>query len=458
MRVRPAPLVCAVLALFGCADDPTRLDESEARTLLETSWNEERFTLLLGKVQFVDGAGSLEGRRVSLASLPTYRAFARSGLVQMINERDLTDNFTGWNDWFQLTQNGVRHVATIRATDEASAAGDISGDAGAENLAIRLGTSTIEKIVSNDSIAAPAPEKLRLVQGLHVFEGDARFKEAWERSGQLAGRDRRFRSVLRYDPFESRWQVLATDVGERMGAFATQTVPELMRALAMSRQLGLPLDLGPSQNAQGTTQGSHPQPNPPTQGAGPAATSSRTSESAVPKDVRAVPDAPSQLTQIHPCLLYKCGGSRIRAKTPLSLRQGPGARYSAVGTAPAGSEYEPDNAAYITLRPAVHEVTRPFNSRRPSYQFKKGEKVLTYAEWGEGCATAWFGGKLHGYSEPVNSYEAFRGTKNEISCVSLSENATEITQGQSEIWLRIKLADGRTGWLRSDSASIDWVD
>lgn len=47
-------------------------------------------------------------------------------------------------------------------------------------------------------------------------------------------RDRRFRALLKYDAFESKWKLQIADVGSRDVDFSTQNVPSTLAQLRLT--------------------------------------------------------------------------------------------------------------------------------------------------------------------------------------------------------------------------------
>src|SRR5688572_16869154 len=100
-------LALTILCLFSGACSPTgKLTDSAAAKELtryfERGWYED---VLLGDVKFYgQTARKLEQGLVPEDELPLYRAVAAAGWIVIANERDLTENFGSWSDFFALTQ------------------------------------------------------------------------------------------------------------------------------------------------------------------------------------------------------------------------------------------------------------------------------------------------------------------------------------------------------------------
>ncbi len=86
------------------------------------TWKEEVWLFNLGPTQFRRGNSSGPGYTMN-SRYPWYRAIAEKGLLTLEHERDLSGGFTGWDDFFALTQAGVQRTATVVLTPEGAKIG-----------------------------------------------------------------------------------------------------------------------------------------------------------------------------------------------------------------------------------------------------------------------------------------------------------------------------------------------
>lgn len=224
------------LCMAACSSDgPSNLRDGTAASILQAAWNKNDGQLiLLGSIQFRRGNSSGPGFDM-FSKYPVYRALASKGLLKLENERDLSGNFTGWNDFFALTQAGVQRTATVVLTPEGAQLGTVQpvGNTGEKFVTFVYGGYQIEKIVSNEAVDVNG-EKYRVVMGTHVFEPKPQFLDAMAASGEPTFRDRRFRALLKYDVFESKWKQQIVDVGARESDFQTQNVPTTLAQLRLT--------------------------------------------------------------------------------------------------------------------------------------------------------------------------------------------------------------------------------
>lgn len=223
--------------LTACSDREGSFSNTEAKTTLEALWNEPDVGLWLGDVKFMDDNLLGSDRQWSsgetlLLDLPFYKAFASRGVITMADERDLSDRFTDWNDWFQLTQSGVRRTATVSISDHGRPNGEIRMVGNHEKLLLKGSRTRIEEIVANDSVVLGA-DRYRVVMGTHTHEIPADLRDAFAQVRGDSSRVGRFKVLLKYDPFNKAWSAIARDVANRHEDFHTANVDRFIARLRL---------------------------------------------------------------------------------------------------------------------------------------------------------------------------------------------------------------------------------
>ncbi len=218
------------------------LGDSSAKSIIESEFNKPgEFAMSSGNVRFM---GGITGHKPNYSKgeddaseFPLYRAFAAMGYIAIIDERDLSRGRGGWDDFFELSQKGVRRTAQVAITDLGRQNGEVVKRGEIEKLLVRVGTSKVETIVSDDPFEFGV-DKYRVVQGTHTYDipNDlaAAYAEARPQSADL-GRERRFKVLLKYDPFEKKWELLEANIGPRAGDFRSNSVD---RTLANLKRCG----------------------------------------------------------------------------------------------------------------------------------------------------------------------------------------------------------------------------
>ena len=234
MTRRQAGLLILVFALAwaGCAS-PEHLSDSDARAVIERVWNAADVGLVLGDIMFVSGNADTSKGRDSITEWPLYEAFARNGVLSVRNVRDLTGQFTGWNDFFALTQSGVRKTATIAATDQGKARGTLKHVGAFDELWIKVASTTVESIAANDEDIV-GTDKYRVIVGTHTYSVPDEMSAAFEAArGWDHVKERRFKVLLKFDPIDKDWKFVAADIGKRSDDFRTNQVGQTLQALKM---------------------------------------------------------------------------------------------------------------------------------------------------------------------------------------------------------------------------------
>lgn len=233
MRLFPSPGI-AVAALFftiACGGERQQIDDT--RSAIEARWNSP-LTLATGELRFIGGALSNhvpdeKKGEVPLDVLPLYKAAESQGLIRIVDERDLTGEFTGWSDFYQLSQIGVQKTARMELTPRGREH-PVEVRAGREYLRISVWRAAVTEIVANDSMRIGA-DRYQLVLGYSTAEIDPNYRDALRAVGDTFGRDRRFRALLRYDAFAKRWSYLVADLASRSAGFPTAYVDQVLAML-----------------------------------------------------------------------------------------------------------------------------------------------------------------------------------------------------------------------------------
>ena len=140
-RVGPLAILLA-FASGGCSQ-PGSLGDGDAKALIERFWNDADVGLVLGSVTFVSENANMAKGRESLKEWPLYEAFVKNGVLRLQNVRDLTGQFTGWNDWLSLTQSGVRKTATVLLTEQGKVKGTVKHVGDFDELLVKVAETKI---------------------------------------------------------------------------------------------------------------------------------------------------------------------------------------------------------------------------------------------------------------------------------------------------------------------------
>jgi hypothetical protein len=235
MRIRQGlrliGMLVSAVALSHCSR-PYSLGNDEARTLIETLWNQPDVGLVLGNVKFVAEDPDTSKGRESIQEWPLYKASAKSGVITIANEKDLTNSYSA-NDWFNLTQSGIRKTATIGLTERGRAGGIAKKKGNFDELFVKVANTKIESIVGNDEEVV-GTDRYRVVLGTHTYDVPEEMSGVFEASrGWDHVRERRFKVLLKYDPFDKQWKVVAADISKRTEDFRSNNVGRALQALKL---------------------------------------------------------------------------------------------------------------------------------------------------------------------------------------------------------------------------------
>jgi hypothetical protein len=146
------------------------------------------------------------------------------------------------------------------------------------------------------------------------------------------------------------------------------------------------------------------------------------------------------------CPFEGCTYREWKAVAPMTLYSTWKTSRKHVGALAPGERVVAITGVVITYKPGVVRVNRDFE------EFKRGDRILTYAYHGEGEATAWYKGRLY------DAFDiSFAADRNGSGCGSEC-SATYIDEGQKEWWAHVRLRSGRTAWVWMDHAQFDGVD
>ncbi|MGK2962003.1 MAG: ankyrin repeat domain-containing protein [Gemmatimonadaceae bacterium] len=192
-------------------------------------------------MRFIQGmmarAPEVASREDALSEFPLYRALAAEGYLTISDERSLTGAFTGWGDFYQLTQRGVQRTASISVTEKGRENGELRSVGQIEVAFFSIGSAQIEEIVANDTLTIGA-DRYRVVLGTHTFEPVPWLREALrEARNDTLPRERRFKALLKYDAFSKTWGYLVSDIGSRAVGFATSEVDQAIAFLRLGGTL-----------------------------------------------------------------------------------------------------------------------------------------------------------------------------------------------------------------------------
>jgi hypothetical protein len=231
LNARLALLPFLVIALTGCSSGPS-MPDAAIKELLERNWTSmSDIPFQLGEVHFVAEDRPQKVKQAAIRDYPLYIAYRDAGVLEIAGDRDLTRDFTGWNDFLSLSQNGVRRVATIKVTAKGRRIAQIVND---QVVLLRPPVKyQVDTVVSNEALRIGA-DPYRIAIGLFTRTMDStdNVAKAWMAIyGDSFGDKRRFRVLLKFDIIAKSWGVSALDVGAASYDFPTDNVGKRVASL-----------------------------------------------------------------------------------------------------------------------------------------------------------------------------------------------------------------------------------
>jgi hypothetical protein len=242
MRHWPISGLLAGALLCGCGKDPLALSDREATRIIEPELMLVFTPVPLGHLAVVgDGrVPNLPKGEITEHLFSTLAVWDRLGLIKITEKRDLTGRFSGWDNWFALSQRGV--VRTLNSVEGPKGrglrcSGDIQMKVGKSYygelpcLCVPTGTPTVERIIRND-LRSVGVEYYRIVIGeysesLSTFTKE--FQIAFTKGEWRAGRNR-FIAVLKHDPFSGKWKLVESRKGRPNQEIDSSFVRDILKA------------------------------------------------------------------------------------------------------------------------------------------------------------------------------------------------------------------------------------
>ena len=222
------------LAMFVLiASSPTfagpALSDSEARSIVEDGWKNLVLTISIGRFAVVSGNADTAKGTVSSNGYNALVNWQKVGLVTVLEDQQYKDFRSGkgfsWDQWNQLTQEGVQKKIVVTATERGRQYLTASPT---ERLQIPQGKFTVTKIVKNEE-RRKGVDDYRLIMLAYDAAWSQELRAYSSASGTQLAEKRKAVILLKYDPFESKWKRIATDLANANEEFKSNNVT---RALA----------------------------------------------------------------------------------------------------------------------------------------------------------------------------------------------------------------------------------
>lgn len=226
-------LLVVALARADAAESIRTLSNEEAQSAIEQSWSSSTVEPVpLGKVAISHGLSNERNpshRRYNQKDLRTFAAWARAGILKIEEQPDQKKkgpaNDSGWNAFWNLTQEGVGSTLLISLTPRGR---NLNVSKDPNFVVIPLGAFRIRKITSNEELTKDF-DRYRLVHGLHDAELTPEFAQAVRFLGNPVDANRRkFRALFKLDKISGQWKLYSVDLADEDKDFPTNFVQKAL--------------------------------------------------------------------------------------------------------------------------------------------------------------------------------------------------------------------------------------
>ena len=230
-------LVCSGSVAFGQSQS-----DADAVQTLEKTWNTRSFfNLTYGDVEITGGpAGTVRDHcgdsRISESHFRVVQAAQQVGLVTIVMDQSQQQFNAGqsfsWNQLLAQTTQGVMNKARVSLTplgleiDRSSAPPDIR----LKNcLRIKTGTYKINSVVKSESHKKGVND-YRVLFLTYTANWNPQYYKIMALVGRLYERERKAIVLLKFDPFQKSWNIIASDVEDSSKPFTTNYASTALEA------------------------------------------------------------------------------------------------------------------------------------------------------------------------------------------------------------------------------------
>lgn len=242
---RAALLATLFLALANGQSKPTISNEEAAKIVRRDIETMNIMADPIGKLSVIRQSpvkpkADYSQGEINPSDFKELQLLAKLGVVKISQSQDLSKEFTNWNDWFAMTQQGVAVRIAVTRTPAIKDYPQCSSsqrtwveknfNLGKQDfVCFPVGELTVDKIVSNE-IRTVGADHYAIVMGTYSQELTPAMKSFFALAGQTPASQKKFVTALKFDPFTDGWVIKALDQADRQQEFKTENVNRLLAA------------------------------------------------------------------------------------------------------------------------------------------------------------------------------------------------------------------------------------
>lgn len=223
-----AAIPLLALVVLACNGRPTadHMSDRQAKALIE-DWASQPRSVRLGSMTVVrNEEPQWDKGEINLVTFELIEAWAKAGVVSLEVPKDLTQGFTGWNDWMARWGSGIEKKIVVNQTELGRKFETVATPAGLQFLRMPGPTCKVHRIVQNEGVKKGADAYRVLLATYEVMYSPEELAAAAARGTPERSPEKKCRLLLKWDPFKETWNVTGADVVDAGREFSTSDVFE----------------------------------------------------------------------------------------------------------------------------------------------------------------------------------------------------------------------------------------
>jgi len=219
----------ALVFLCGNVIAAPSMSDREAKSLIEEKLNSSFIVLPLGSFTVVREGYSIEKGSISHKIRDDLVAWAKVGLVSVTADQRYEKSKKGdgynWDQWHPMTQEGVSAKITVSPTDNGKRLIDPEKTS---QIKFPQGTFKVATVAKNEE-RKKGVDDYRLIMVAFDAAWSPLLKQFSQIIGKTIAENRKAIVLFKWDPFSSKWKIVATDVANANEEFKSSQAADALR-------------------------------------------------------------------------------------------------------------------------------------------------------------------------------------------------------------------------------------